>query len=128
MEEDSLTEEEMGALKSAFGALDFAVKDLNDSCFEISHEKYPVATHVYANPYFLQLSTVLIARPKGFPFRTRTKLHAFLNQANCSAKLAKFTIEGEKADPTLGGRPVMASVKFVRGTVGGDWDKEALNN
>src|SRR5688572_16082211 len=126
--ESSLSEEEIMALKIVFGGLDCAVKDLEDSSFEISPKQYSVATHVYANPYFLQLSTVLLARPKGFRFRTRVKLHAFLNQANCSAKLAKFTLDGEKPNPNFGAWLVMASVKFVKGTVGGEWDKDALNN
>src|SRR5262245_33932459 len=116
-DEGSLTEEEMGALKRAFGELDCVVKDLDDSCFEISRKEYPVVTNVHANQYFLQLSTVMIARPKGFPFRTRNKLYAFLNQANGSAKMAKFTLDGEKANADFGGWLVMASVKFVKGAV-----------
>jgi hypothetical protein len=93
-----------------------------------SYIKNPVATHVYATPYFLQLSNVVVARPKGFPFRTRTRLYAFLNRANNNAKVAKFTLDGQKANPDLGGWLVIAGVKFVRGTIGGEWDKEALNN
>jgi hypothetical protein len=128
MDEDSLTEEEMATLKRAFAEADCAVKDLNESCFEISHKEYPVVTHVYATPYFLQLSTVMVARPKGFPFRTRAKLYAFLNRANSSAKMARFSVDGEKVNPDFGGWLVMASVKFIKGTTGGEWDKDALKN
>ncbi|HYV28702.1 MAG TPA: hypothetical protein VFA77_14295, partial [Candidatus Eisenbacteria bacterium] len=46
MDEDSLTEEEMATLKRAFAEADCAVKDLNESCFEISHKEYSVVTHV----------------------------------------------------------------------------------
>jgi len=102
-DESSLTEEEMEALKRAFIDADCAVQDLNESCFEISHKEYSVATHVYATPYFLQLSVVMVARPKGFPFRTRAKLYEFLNQANSSAKVAKFILDGKKVNPTFGG-------------------------
>src|SRR5262245_43055872 len=101
-DEDSLTEEEMEALKRVFVEADCTVKDLNESCFEISHKEYSVATHVYATSYFLQLSTVMVARPKGFLFRTRAKLYAFLNRANSSAKVAKFTVDGEKVNPDFG--------------------------
>ena len=127
-DESSLTEEEMEALKRAFADADCAIKDLNESCFEISHKEYSVATHVFATPYFLQLSTVMVARPKGFPFRTRARLYAFLNQANRSAKVAKFTLDGENVNPTFGGWLVMASVKFIKGSISGEWDKEALKN
>ena len=116
------------ALMAAFGELDCSVKGLSDSSFEIARKEYPVATHVYANPYFLQLSSIVIARPKGFPFRTRAKLHAFLNEANSKAKLAKFTLDEEKANPDFRGWEVMASVKFVNGGVGGEWNKDVLKN
>jgi len=128
MDEDSLTEEEMATLKRAFAEADCAVKDLNESSFEISHKEYSVATHVYATPYFLQLSTVMVARPKGFPFRTRAKLYAFLNRANSSAKMARFSVDGESVKTKFGGWLVMASVKFIKGSTGGEWDKDALKN
>src|SRR5882762_10105920 len=95
--------QEMGALKCAFAELDCAVTDLNDESFEISNKQYPIATHVYPTSYFLQFSTVVIARPKGFPFFTRTKLHGFLNQANSSSKVAKFTLEGDKPNSDFRG-------------------------
>src|SRR5580765_2543534 len=91
-----LNEQEVSTLKAEFQALDCAVTDLDGESFEISPKEYRVATHVYPTPYFLQLSTMIIARPKGFPFRTRAKLYAFLNQANSSAKLVKFILEGDK--------------------------------
>ena len=120
--------EEVAALKWAFRELDCAVTDLNEESFEISHKEYPIATHVYPTVYFLQFSTVLIARPKGFPLRTRTKLYAFLNQANTSAKVGKFTLEGDKPNSDFGGWMIMASARFVRGVTGSDWDPSALNN
>lgn len=64
-DESGPTQQEMGALKCAFAELECAVTDLNDETFEISAKQYPVATHVYSTSYFLQLSTVIIARPKG---------------------------------------------------------------
>jgi len=127
-DETGLNEEEVSALKVEFEALDCVVTDLDEECFEISPKEYCVATHVYATPYFLQLSTMIIARPKGFPFRTRTKLYVFLNRANSSAKLAKFFLEGDKARPEFGGWMIMASVKFVSGNVGADWDRSVLKN
>jgi hypothetical protein len=83
---------------------------------------------VYPTSYFLQFSTVVIARPKGFPFLTRTKLHGFLNQANSGAKVAKFTLEGSKPNSDFGGWMIMASARFVRGVTDVEWNPSALNN
>jgi hypothetical protein len=127
-DESSLSEEQIGSLRSTFRELDCAVKDLEGASFEISHKQYPVATHVYANPYFLQFSSVIVARPKGFAFRTRSKLYAFLNHANSNAKLARFALDGDKPNANFGGWLVMASVKFVNGAIGAEWNKEVLNN
>jgi hypothetical protein len=127
-DDTGLDGEQVAALKWAFRELDCAIADLNEASFEISHEEYPIATHVCPTAYFLQFSTVMIARPKGFPFRTRTKLHAFLNRANTNTKVAKFTLEGDKPSSEFGGWMIMASARFVRGVMGGDWDPSALNN
>ena len=58
-----LNEQEVSTLKAEFQALDCAVTDLDGESFEISPKEYRVATHVYPTPYFLQLSTMIIARP-----------------------------------------------------------------
>jgi hypothetical protein len=126
--ETGLSEEEMAALKKVFVELECAVTNLEGDCFEISHAQYPIATHVHPTAYFLQFSTVIIARPKGFPFRTRTRLLAFLNRANSNSKLTKFYLEGNEPKGDFGGWMIMANTRFVRGVIGADWERDALKN
>src|ERR1044071_2485027 len=127
-DEAGLSGDEIAALKEAFGGLDCVVTDLEGESFEISHEQYRVATHVYATLYFLQFSTFIIARPKGFPFRTRSRLHAFLNRANTNSKLTRCYVEEDRPNAQFGGWMIMASARFVKGVIAGDWEREALDN
>jgi hypothetical protein len=89
--EDALNSAEIEMLKSRFGAAGCAAKNLDDSTFEVVSDEFPVRTHVYANPYYLQLSTQILAKPKSkIPIE---KVRKFLCDINLKASLVKFTMD-----------------------------------
>ena len=125
---DELDTSEVEVLKSRFRAAGCTVTDLDGTSFEIVGSEFPVRTHVSANPYYVQLGTFIFASPHGFLPGRKSKIHAYLSHINRTAKLVKFTLEGEKPEAERGGWPIMASVKLVTGVAGGDYDASALKN
>ena len=126
---EQLTPEELETLKERFRATGCTVTDLSDSTFEIiGWDTFPLRTHVSVNPYFLELGTLITAVTQGFLPNRISKILAFLNAINCKANLVKFTIDAEKPDAEAGGWFVMASVRFVTGVAGGDFDADAVKN
>jgi hypothetical protein len=125
---DELDASKVEALKSRFRAAGCSVTDLEGTSFEIVSSEFPVRTHVFANPYYVQLGTFIFANPGGFLPGRKSKIHDYLSQINRNAKLAKFTLEGDRPDAQRGGWPIMASVKLVTGVAGGDYDAAALKN
>jgi hypothetical protein len=117
---------EIEKLKSRFRAAGCAVKDLDGSTFEVVDEDFPVRTHVEANPYYLQLGTYILARPRRA--LRKTKVQVFLCDINLKAKLVKFTMDAERPDKETAAWPVLASVKLVTGIPGGDYPASAMKN
>ena len=125
---EELSASEVEALKARFRAADCTVTDLDGTSFEIVGREFPVCTHVYANPYYVQLGTFIFANPRGFLPGRKSKIHQYLSQINRNAKLVKFTLEADKPDAERGGWPIMASAKLVTGIAGGDYNATALKN
>ena len=125
---DQLTSDELDTLKGRFRAAGCSVTDIDDTTFEMIGRDLPVRTHVMANPFFVQLGTVIEALPSGFMPSRASKIHAFLNEINLDAKLVKFTVDTDRPDPETERWPIMASVKLVTGTVGGNYEPKALEN
>ena len=125
---DELATSEVEALKSRFRATGCAVTDLDGTSFEIVGREFPLRTHVFANPYYVQLGTFIFASPQGFLPGRKSKICEYLSRINSNAKLVKFTLEGDKPDADRGGWPIMASVKLVTGVAGGNYDAAALKN
>ena len=125
---DELEASEVEVLKSRFRDAGCTVTDLDGASFEIVGREFALRTHVFANPYYVQLGTFIFATPSGFLPGRKSKIHEYLSRINSNAKLVKFTLEGDKPDADRGGWPVMASVKLVRGVAGGDYDAAALKN
>lgn len=123
-----ISDNEMMAIKAVFIDAGCAVKDLSEESFEILPPDYPVKTHVFVTPYYLQLSTVVFARFQGLPFRRKNKLNEFLKQANNSAKVVKFTTDINLPDAPASSLAFMASVKLVTGAIGGNYAADALRN
>src|SRR6476646_6068058 len=61
---DELSSKEIETLKSRFNDAECAVTPLDDSTFEVVSDDFPVRTHVYATPYYLQLTTSVLAKPE----------------------------------------------------------------
>lgn len=123
---DELTLSEIEKLKSRFRSVGHTVRDLKGFAFEIVSDDFPVRTHVYANPYYLQLGTQILAKPKqDFSIE---KIREFLCDINLSASLVKFTMDTDTPDKGTGAWPILASTKLVTGVKGGDYNKSALNN
>ena len=124
---DEITGAQLETLKSRFRAAGYRVEDINDSSFEIEGVDPPVATHVWVTPYFLQLSTFILAIPRRFMGGRRSKLNAFLSASNLRAKLVKFTVEASKRNAD-NGWPILATVKLITGVTGVDYDADAIKN
>jgi hypothetical protein len=123
---DELSPQEIATLKSRFRAAGCAVTALDDSAFEIVSDDFPVRTHVYATPYYLQLATNILAKPRqGVPIE---KVREFLCAINLKASLVKFTMETDRPDEQTEAWPILASVKLVTGVVGGDYQASAIKN
>jgi hypothetical protein len=123
-----ITPAELEALKSRFRAADYKVTDLDETSFEIVGSDFPVRTHVFVTPFYLQLGTYIVAAPQGFMPGRRSKLDAFLSAINLRAKLVKFTVDVDRPDERRGGWPIFASVKLITGVTGVDYDADALKN
>ncbi len=125
---DELEPSEIETLKSRFRDAGCTITDLEGTSFEIIGREFALRTHVFANPYYVQLGTFIFVSPQGFLPGRRSMILEYLSRINSNAKLAKFTLEGDKPDAERGGWPVMASVKLVTGVAGGDYDAAALKN
>jgi hypothetical protein len=125
---DELEASEVETLKSRFRDAGCTVKNIDGTSFEIFGGEFALRTHVFANPFYVQLGTVIFASPHGFLPGRRRKILEYLSRINSNAKLVKFTLEGDRPDPDRGGWHVMASIKFVTGIAGGDYDAAALKN
>ena len=123
---DELSPKEIETLKSRFVAAECAVTPLGDSTFEVVSDEFPVRTHVYATPYFLQLATSILAKPVQ---RVHIeKVREFLCAANLKSSLVKFTMETDKPDEQTEAWPIIASAKLVTGVIGGDYQASAIKN
>ena len=126
---EQLSLDEVESLKERFRATGCTVTDIGDMSFEIvGWDTFPLRTHVSVNPYYIELGTFVTAKTQGFLPNRISKVHSFLNDINHAAKLAKFTLDSKKPDPKAGGWFIMASVRFVTGVAGGDYDPDALKN
>ena len=117
---------QMKGLKSRFRAAGCAVKDLNNSTFEVVDHEFPVRTNVEANPYYVQLGTYVLAKPARAV--AKTKVQELLCDMNLKAKLVKFTMEADGPDRGTAAWPILASVKLVTGVAGGNYNATALKN
>ena len=123
---DDLSSDEIETLKSRFGAAGCSVKDLNDFTFEVVSDDFPVRTHVYANAYYLQLATQILAKSqKKFPLE---KARELLCKINLKASLVKFTMDTDKPDEKTQSWPILASVKLVTGIAQGDYSALAIKH
>jgi hypothetical protein len=122
-----LSRKKLDALKSRFREAECTVSNLEGGNFEITHAELPLRTHVFVNPYYVELGTIITAKSDR-RHNNRSAVHAFLNRINRDAKLAKFTLDSEKQDERRGGWSIFASVKFVTGEAGGDYNAVALKN
>lgn len=109
-----------------FRAAGCTVKNLEGSMFEVVHDDLPVRTHVYANPYYVQLGTYILAKPQRVV--KETKVWELLCDLNLKAKLVKFTMEAEKPDKQTAAWPILANAKLVTGVVGGNFEASAIRN
>ena len=123
---DELSPKEIKTLKSRFVAAECAVKDLGDSTFEVVSDDFPVRTHIYATPYFLQLATNILAKPKRrVPIE---RIRELLCAINLKASLVKFTMDTDKPEAQTEAWPILASVKLVTGVAGGDYQALAIKH
>ncbi len=128
MPRPKLSPKQLARLKSTFRAADCTVRDLEGANFEIFHAEMPLRSHVLVNPYYLQLGTMLTARPMNRRDKKASAIHAYLSKINKEANLAKFVLNREEFDSKEGGWSIFASVRFVTGKIGGNFEAAALRN
>jgi hypothetical protein len=104
------------------------VSDLQGTNFEIFHAELPLRSHVLVNPYYLQLGTMLTARPMNRRDKKAGAIHAYLSKINQQANLVKFVLNRDEFDTGQGGWSLFASVRFVTGKIGGNYEPAALKN
>lgn len=95
----------------------YSVRALDGDCFEFRSDAWPIATHVYATPYFLQLTSFTHAiprRPRGQDVVVRDRL---LSELNRSANLVKLTCDDRKISRQLGGWRIRIQAKMIPGIV-----------
>jgi hypothetical protein len=95
MAKAKLSSKQLARLKSTFRAADCTVRDLKGSNFEILHADLPLLSRVSVNPYYLQLGTILTARPVNRRDRKVSAIHAYLSKINEQAKLGKLVLNCE---------------------------------
>lgn len=123
---DDLSPAVIETLKSRFGAAGCTVKPLKNRTFEAVSEDFPVRKHVYANPFYLQLGTQILAKPRQkFAIEKVWELLCNINQ---KASLVKFTMETDRLDNKTQSWPILASAKLVTGVAGGDYPPLAIKN
>jgi hypothetical protein len=128
MPRPKLSSKQLARLKSAFRAADCTLRDLEGTNFEIFHAELPLRTHVLVNPYYLQLGTMLVAKPVNRRDKKPGAIHAYLSRINKQANLAKFVLNHEQFDSDEGGWSIFACVRFVTGKIGGNYEPAALKN
>jgi len=128
MPRPKLSSKQLARLKSTFRAADCTVRDLKGSNFEIFHAELPLRSHVVVNPYYLQLGTILTAKPVNRRDKETSAIHAYLSKINKQANLAKFVLNDEEFNSNEGGWSIFASVRFVTGKIGGNYEPAALKN
>jgi hypothetical protein len=70
---EKLSPSEVKTLKSRFCAAECEITDIDDTSFEIVHRDLPVRTHVFVNPYYVQLATYIYASQEGSAPNSRNK-------------------------------------------------------
>ena len=115
-------------LKSRFRAGGCTVTDLDETAFEFAQSDFPVRTHVFVNPCYVQFSTFIFAKPVGSRTNSENRIYEFLSNLNLKAKLVKFTLEADRREMKKGAWPIWISAKLVTGVAGGDYDGAALQN
>jgi hypothetical protein len=123
---DRLKPKEIKRLKSRFREAGVTVRDLDDSTFEVVDDDFPVRTHVSANPFYLQLGTYILAKPRR-PVK-KPKVQELLCDINLRAKLVKFTMDVESPEKETAAWPLFASVKLITGVAGGNYQPAAIKN
>ena len=128
MPKPKLSPKQLARIKSTFRAADCTLRNLEGSNFEILHAELPLRSHVLVHPYYLQLGTILTAKPVNRRDKAPSAIYAYLSKINKRANLAKFVLNHEEFDFNEGGWSIFASVRFVTGKIGGNYEPAALKN
>jgi hypothetical protein len=126
--EEELAPSEFEKIKEQFRGIGCTVADFSETHFEVVSQQFPAACLVYANPYFLEINTLLWARPKNPWPRFRSKRDSLLNEANQIANLAKLTCDAISFPREEGGWRLQATARIVTGRVGSEYATESVEH
>jgi hypothetical protein len=71
---------------------------------------------------------MLTVKPMNRRDKEASAIHAYLSKINKQANLVKFVLNREELDLNEGGWSIFASVRFVTGKIGGNYEPGALKN
>ena len=125
---DEFTAEELETVKATFRDSGCIVTDFSETHFEIVSEEFPAACLVYANPYFLEINTLLWARPQNFLGRLKSKRNSLLNDANMITNVGKLTSDMDSYSRDEGGWRIQMMARLVTGQSEPDFQASAVKN
>ncbi|WP_425396724.1 hypothetical protein [Aeoliella sp.] len=126
--EYQMTQREVETLKARFVEAGCEVSALDETSFEVLLADYPVVTRVFANPFYLEWSTVIQAS-KGEEHRdSRALLLDFVNGLNLSSSLAKFVLDLESQDSNSHPHSIIVTAKLMNGQETRKFNSEQLHN
>jgi hypothetical protein len=112
-----LSKAEVRVIMQIFERCGYSVRALDEWCFEFRSNAWPIATHVYATPYFLQLTSFSHAIPHRARGEEVTVRDRLLNKLNRSTNLVKVTCDDQKISQQLGGWRIRIQAKLIPGIV-----------
>ena len=127
-EMDTPDQFDLEAIKQKFRDVGCRVTEFENGYFEVIRQQFPVASLVQANAYFIEINTLLWARPRGFFGRLRSKRNFLLNKMNQGTKVAKVICDGDSILAEEGGWRIRASVRFVTGRVESSYETQAIDH
>ena len=126
--ESKLTQREFETLQSRFVEAGCKVSDLDESSFEITRADYPVVTRIYANPFYLEWSTVIEAQASAKHDNDTTQLLDLVNRLNLDSSLAKFVVDMEDQDSGASLYLIIVTTKLISGAATREFMAESLSN
>jgi len=115
-------------VKQRFRDVGCRVTDCDDGYFEVARQSFPASFLVRATPYFVEFTTIMLARPRGLFGRMMSKRNTLLNRMNQVTKVAKVTCDQSAIDGNESGWRIHTLARFVTGRIESEYDSELIDH